>query len=168
MFFRFNIPAYATLIALYGLGGILFLKGDKVFMVITYMLSIIGITIALSQTCFDYSHHIETKKQRTGIIEIAKRLMASSVWASISLILFCLDYYINQYIVSYSNHFVIQAIHYLLVIFILLNFTLSAEGIYKSINNLGYFLWFDLDILAVLRPIRLSAVSIPTQVKTKL
>jgi hypothetical protein len=142
---RFKIPSYITLLTLYGLAFAL-IYIDNPTNILTYALTLIGITIALSQTCFEYANNIKDKQLKFTAIRLGEWLLASSVWFAIALLITIFRYYLQQISPKISIKIPLNTITLFLDMIALLNFTLAADGVYKAINNLGYILWQKLDI----------------------
>lgn len=142
-FFRFKIPAHITLISLYGLAWILLSKG-KTELVFTSLLIVIGITIAIAQTCFTYLSSIREKKNKDIVKTAGEHFLAASVWMSIAALILFLSFQYDALVESKSWYFKIPS--YLLYTFAFLHFTYSADSINKGIHRIGYILFWRLDI----------------------
>jgi len=142
-YFRFKIPSYITLVALYSLAFILLSKGDTESM-FTSFLVVIGITVTTSQTCFAYISTLNDKKTKELVRVAGEHFLAASMWMSIAMLMFFVSVKYDLFIENRSWH--LKFLSYLLYSFTLLHFTYSADSINKGIHRIGHVLWWKLDI----------------------
>jgi hypothetical protein len=141
-FFRFKIPAYITLIALYGLAYLLLLEGKTEFL-FTSLLVVIGISVTTSQTCFTYIPSIRENKIKGIVKKAGEHFLAASIWMSIAILILFVSMRYDLLVKDLVWYFKIPS--YLFYSFALLHFTYSADSINKGVHRIGYILWWKLE-----------------------
>jgi len=142
-FFRFKMPAYITLVSLYGLALLLLSKGET-GPIFTSLFVVIGITIATSQTCFAYLDSTRDKKTKAVIKNAGEHFLAASMWMSIAALIAFLS---TQYDALVNNEvWYLKIPSPMLHALALLHFTYSADSINKGLHRIGYVLFWKLDI----------------------